>query len=221
MPPQPLLGRKKELADVLRLVRLDGSRLVTVAGPSGVGKTRFAVEVAAELSGGREVVLLDDAAAGDIADHGDAVVIATSGMRLGVPGERAYPLRPLAEAPAVELFRQRAEGAAPGFDAAYAELAALCRRLGRLPLAIELVAARGSDGLRAPIDGTWTLHRTIAWSYEQLNEREQDVLRAVAAGATAEVDPAAVAELVRLHLLTPTEAGVEIHSAIREFAASV
>ena len=43
----PLLGRKKELADVLRLLR-DGTRLVTVTGPGGIGKTRFALEVAAE-----------------------------------------------------------------------------------------------------------------------------------------------------------------------------
>jgi len=206
---------------VLRLVRVDGARLVTVTGPSGVGKTRFAVEVAAELSGSLELALVDDASASEVADRGDAIVIATSGTRLGVSGERAYPLRPLAESPAVELFRQRAEVAAPGFDAAYAELAALCRRLGRLPLAIELVAARGSDGLRAPSEGAWTLEAAIAWSYEQLNEREEDVLRAMAVDATSEVDPVAVAELVRLRLLTPTGAGVEIHSAIREFVASV
>jgi len=206
---------------VLRLVRLDGARLVTVTGPSGVGKTRFAVEVAAELSGRLELAVIDDASASEVADRGDAVMIATSGARLGASGERAYPLRPLAESPAVELFRQRAEATTPGLDAAYAELAALCRRLGRLPLAIELVAARGADGLRVPIEGAWTLEAAITWSYEQLNEREKDVLGAVAVDATAEVDPVAVAELVRLRLLTPTGAGVEIHSAIREFVASV
>ena len=44
----PLLGRKKELADVLRLLR-DGTRLVTGATRrGGIGKTRFALEVAAE-----------------------------------------------------------------------------------------------------------------------------------------------------------------------------
>jgi hypothetical protein len=179
------------------------------------------VEVAAELSPDREVALVDDASAAEVADRGEPVVTATSGTRLGVPGECTYPLRPLAESPAVELFRQRAEAATPGFEAAYAELAAVCRRLGRLPLAIELVAARGSDGLRAPFEGIWTLEAAIAWSYERLNEREQNVLRAVAVDETAEVDPAAVAELVRLRLLTPTGAGVEIHSAIREFATLV
>jgi hypothetical protein len=206
---------------VLRLVRLDGARLVTVTGAPGVGKTRFAVEVAAELSGSPELALVDDASASEVADRSDAVVIATSGTRLGLSGERAYPLRPLAESPAVELFRQRAEAAGPGFDGAYAELAALCRWLGRLPLAIELVAARGSDRLPEPTEATWSLQAAIAWSYERLNVREKDVFRAVAVDAAAEVDPAAVAELVRLRLLTPTGAGVEIHSAIREFVASI
>src|SRR5829696_1412568 len=49
IPHEPLIGRKKELADVLRLVRVDGARLVTITGPGGMGKTRFAVEIAAEL----------------------------------------------------------------------------------------------------------------------------------------------------------------------------
>src|SRR5439155_732072 len=81
------------------------------------------VEVVIELSDGVGAVLLDDATSRDAADRRDAVVIATSGSRLGAPGERTYPLRPLAESPAVELFRRRADAASPGFDAAYGELA--------------------------------------------------------------------------------------------------
>lgn len=46
---EPLLGRKKELVDVLRLVREERARVVTVTGPGGIGKTRFALESAAEL----------------------------------------------------------------------------------------------------------------------------------------------------------------------------
>ena len=46
----PLLGRERELDDVLTLLR-DGSRLVTITGPGGTGKTRFALQVAAELVG--------------------------------------------------------------------------------------------------------------------------------------------------------------------------
>jgi predicted ATPase len=140
MPDLPLVGRKKELADVLRLFLRDGVRLVTVTGPEGVGKTRFAREVAAELDG--ELQLVDDA---DIAEiPSDTRVLATSRDRLGAPGERIYRLRPLAEAPAVELFRQRATVANPDFDASYADIAAACVRLGRLPGPILQAAARGS-----------------------------------------------------------------------------
>ncbi|HEX5729804.1 adenylate/guanylate cyclase domain-containing protein, partial [Microbacterium sp.] len=45
----PLVGRKKELADVLKAL-LDGSRAVTITGPGGVGKTRFALAVAGEAA---------------------------------------------------------------------------------------------------------------------------------------------------------------------------
>jgi predicted ATPase len=48
-PQEPLVGRRKELADILRLMGRDGMRLVTVTGPGGVGKTRFAVEAAGAL----------------------------------------------------------------------------------------------------------------------------------------------------------------------------
>jgi len=45
----PLVGREKELADVLRAI-LDGTRAVTITGPGGVGKTRFALAVAGEAA---------------------------------------------------------------------------------------------------------------------------------------------------------------------------
>jgi predicted ATPase len=136
--PPPLVGRKKELLDVLRLFRRNGARLVTITGPAGVGKSRFALEVVAELEG--DVSLVDGASRVPT----DSRVLATSRERLGLPGERVYRLRPLAEAPAVELFRQRATEANPSFDASYAELAAVCERLGRLLGAIVQAAARGS-----------------------------------------------------------------------------
>jgi len=75
-------------------------------------------------------------------------VLATGREPLHVPDERVYPLRPLAEAPAVELFRQRAEAADRGFDAPYDVIAAICRRLGGLPLAIERAAAEPPSGMR-------------------------------------------------------------------------
>src|SRR5262249_33303942 len=47
--PTPLVGRAAELADVLTLVR--EYRLVTLTGPGGSGKTRLALQAAAEFVG--------------------------------------------------------------------------------------------------------------------------------------------------------------------------
>jgi predicted ATPase len=47
-PASTFVGRTAELADVLSLVE-DGSRLVTLTGPGGSGKTRLALEAAATL----------------------------------------------------------------------------------------------------------------------------------------------------------------------------
>ncbi|MGH3079055.1 MAG: adenylate/guanylate cyclase domain-containing protein, partial [Gaiellaceae bacterium] len=51
IPANPLVGRKKELLDVMRLLR-EEARVVTVTGPPGVGKTRFAVALAGEAFDG-------------------------------------------------------------------------------------------------------------------------------------------------------------------------
>jgi predicted ATPase/Tfp pilus assembly protein PilF len=47
-PASSFVGREQEVSDVVELVR-EGARLVTLSGPGGSGKTRLAIESAAEL----------------------------------------------------------------------------------------------------------------------------------------------------------------------------
>ncbi len=48
-PPNPLIGRQRELDEILALLSKPASRLVTLIGPGGSGKTRLALEVAAHF----------------------------------------------------------------------------------------------------------------------------------------------------------------------------
>jgi len=50
VPATPFLGRDRELADVVELVRRDDVRLLTLAGAGGTGKTRLALQAAAEVA---------------------------------------------------------------------------------------------------------------------------------------------------------------------------
>ena len=45
----PLVGRGRELAEITRLID-EGQRLVTIVGPGGTGKTRLAIQAAAEVA---------------------------------------------------------------------------------------------------------------------------------------------------------------------------
>ncbi len=81
------IGREAELAEVRRLVA--GSRLVTLTGTGGAGKTRLALQIAAEL--------LDGAADGvwfaDLAALGDPDLVAeTVGDVLGIRREAGRPV---------------------------------------------------------------------------------------------------------------------------------
>jgi predicted ATPase len=150
-PEHPLVGRKKELLDLLRLVVREGVRVVAVTGPAGVGKTRFGLAAAAELAPrvDGEVRLVDgfDRAVHSAASLADALaddprlrLLVTSREPPGLPGGWVLALRPLPEAPAVELFRQRVRSVAPGLEVDYETAVAMCERVGRLPRAIESAA---------------------------------------------------------------------------------
>jgi predicted ATPase/DNA-binding XRE family transcriptional regulator len=136
-------------------------------------------------------------------------VLATSRAPLHLTGERQFPLGPLPSraddhgtSAAVELFRQRALAVAPHFelkDANTATVARICQRLDGLPLAIELAAARVklfppkallerldrglellAGGARDLPERQRTLHDTVAWSYDLLDEDEERLFRCLA-----------------------------------------
>jgi predicted ATPase/class 3 adenylate cyclase len=143
-------------------------------------------------------------------------MLATSREALGVPGEvvrpvsglalpdAAQPAFPaeLARSEAVGLFVERAAQVRPGFALTRkngAAVAAICRRLDGLPLAIELAAARVkaftpeqvadrlddrfrllSAGSRTAPTRQQTLRAAVEWSYDLLEPPEQALLARLA-----------------------------------------
>ena len=82
VPATPLLGRERELATLVDLVRRDDVRLVTLTGPGGIGKTRLALELARRL----EPEFRDGSAAAALATiHDPALVARTILHAVGVP----------------------------------------------------------------------------------------------------------------------------------------
>ena len=87
---------------------------------------------------------------------GETTVIATSRTPLRLVAERELPVEPLPEDAAVELFVSRAAAAGRRVEADET-VAAVCRRLDNLPLALELAAARSK--LLSPTGATATPRR--------------------------------------------------------------
>ncbi|TDC75760.1 BTAD domain-containing putative transcriptional regulator [Streptomyces hainanensis] len=122
-------------------------------------------------------------------------ILATGRQPLDVPGERLWSVPALGCDAAARLFRERVSDSVPGIatdaDADAEEIAAVCRRLDGLPLAIELAAARvrtlGLRELAARLDdrfhllgsGARTLRAAFDWSWDLLDDRERAVLRRV------------------------------------------
>lgn len=192
------------------------------------------------LIGDREALLLLDnleqivAAAPEVAGLVERCpglrIVITSRMPLRITAEREYALAPLAfppvleqggiesllAYPAVALFVERARKTRSSFELTpdnAAAVAAVCRRLDGLPLALELAAARLrlltpeallerldhaldvlTSGPRDSPERQQTLRATIDWSHSLLTESEQRLFRrlAVFAGGCSIADLEAV-----------------------------
>jgi predicted ATPase/two-component SAPR family response regulator len=143
-------------------------------------------------------------------------VLTTSREALGVEGELNWQVPPLslpkavprptasglASSDAVKLFEQRAQLVRPSFrvtDDNATQVAAICRRLDGLPLAIELAAARmrilSTAELAERLDDIFTvlvggarsapprhqaLRATLDWSHDMLDQEERTVFRRLA-----------------------------------------
>ncbi|MEW2195388.1 AfsR/SARP family transcriptional regulator [Streptomyces microflavus] len=124
-------------------------------------------------------------------------VVATSRSPLGVDGEHSLPLGPLAADDAVMLLTDRIRAGRPGWieqDTDRRDLRRLADALDRLPLALELAAARvrtfGVRGLIENLDDRFTvlgriphskitphatLQKAVAWSFGLLSHEERDL----------------------------------------------
>ena len=184
-------------------------------GPDPLGDLAEATTAVPEVADARALLVLDNLEA--LRDGSDLVhtlatgcpgltLLVTSRVALAAPAEWEIPVPPLevpadgatpaqtAASPAVQLFVDRAEAADPAFRLAGQEtdVAALCRLLDGVPLALELAAARLallpvsrlvttlSEGLELLSTGSAAVperHRsltaTIEWSYLRLDDVAQ------------------------------------------------
>jgi predicted ATPase/DNA-binding CsgD family transcriptional regulator len=85
----PLIGREAELAFVRSALAQPDLRFLTLTGPGGIGKTRLALELAAELAseyeGGAHIVYL-----GDLVDP--ELVLPAIAQTIGLPGSGSSPI---------------------------------------------------------------------------------------------------------------------------------
>ena len=126
-------------------------------------------------------------------------ILVTSRACLRLYGEQEFPVAPLGQSSAMELFVQRATAVRPNFAVTSENETAIrdiCTRVDGLPLAIELAAAR--TRVLSPIaildrlenrlqlltggaldlpERQQTLRNTIDWSHDLLTEAEQNLFR--------------------------------------------
>jgi hypothetical protein len=90
-------------------------------------------------------------------------VLVTARRPLGHPGETSLEIGPLPQERAIELFLRRAAERCPGVDLPEGspDVAAICRDLGGLPLALELAAARLRSMTLATVRGWLAEHPVV------------------------------------------------------------
>jgi predicted ATPase/DNA-binding transcriptional LysR family regulator len=175
----------------------------------------------------------------------DVSLLATSRIPLGVRGERRFHVEPLPLDDAAALFVDRAREVNPRFGAG-APVRRICERLDRLPLALELAAARARGttaaklaerlearlpvlaGRRDAPARQRTLTATIAWSYDLLDESQQDLLARLsvfrggwpseAAEQVCGADPGDLLALSELGLVRGDDDRFSMLETVREFA---
>ncbi len=287
--PGPLIGRRREITELKALAT--ERRVVTLTGPGGTGKTRLALEAAAELVGHfkdgvfwvplapvrdpelvlptiagvlgtdvplsehigekRMLLLLDNLeqlveCASQIAELTTRCpnlhLLVTSRAPLRIDGEREYAVDPLPDADAVALFKERAVQSEPEHV-----VAEICRRVDRLPLAIELAAARTrlftptqllerldqrlpllTSGRRDLPERQRTLRAAIEWSHDLLSTEAKELFArlAVFSGsfdvegteAVADAPLDALERLVEESLIRQREGRFSMLETIREYA---
>jgi predicted ATPase/class 3 adenylate cyclase len=148
--PTPFIGREQEVGAVQHLLASAGVRLMTLTGPGGTGKTRVALQVAAELSD----VFSDGVFFVDLAPISDpALVVPTIAQTLGVKEVAEHPLFDLVSAflreKQVLLLLDNFEQVVDAAEQVSALLAA-CPQLKILVTSREVLHVRGEQEFAVP-----------------------------------------------------------------------
>jgi predicted ATPase/DNA-binding SARP family transcriptional activator len=197
-------------AVLVELAPLRESELVvpTIAQAFEVADTKQPLDALAEALRPRELLLLLDNAE-HVREAAPAfvellsraphlTVLVTSRAVLHLSGEHVFPIAPLDDDAAQELFEQRARSLEPEFRITqdnHTAVREICRRVDGLPLAVELAAARIraltpeavlerltkrlsflAGGPRDLPARQQTLHETLDWSFDLLSEEERRML---------------------------------------------